>query len=143
MTAVLGLIACSWHIGRAPSTVPAARPRVESFALAEPGLEVSLNRALLQACGARLDTQDGPELLLRLDRAEVVGLASGGTQAREAQLTLTLSLLADPPSTVQVQGAQAFVGATPTQLEAARRQAFDELSERLVDQAVESLLVLP
>jgi hypothetical protein len=141
VTAVLGLVACSWQIGRAPSAVPAARPRLEAPAVAEPGLEDSLSRALDAATLVRLDTRDGPELLLRVERADVVGLASSGAQVQEARLDLSLSLLTEPPESARVSGVQGFAGSSPLELEAARRQAFDELSERLVEEAVEQLLV--
>ena len=144
MSAAWMMLACSWHLGRVPARIDGARPRVEAVGVAEPGLSESLERALHVAAARRLELGSGPELVLKVESVEVLTrAASGSALAREAHLDLSLSLLTEPPESVRISGVQAYTGSDPLQLEAARRQALHELSTRLVEQAVQDLLVAP
>ena len=139
LVCVVLLVGC--RLGHPPATV-SYTPGPISTPSAEPGLDEALRRQLTAALAQRQALGEGPRVALTVLSAQSGLQASDGSQTvYTARLSVSVTLAGPAPRQVVLTGQRTFSGQTPLQASTARAAAFETLSEELMADAADWLLL--
>lgn len=145
LTLLVGISGCGYHVG-SPPPVQHLSPGRAVVAVAEPGLDASLEGALARAIRQR-GAEGGSTVRMVVQSAsfEPHTGSERGIASWRAELQVRFILLSTPPRelTLSRHLVVADPGTGGEQVAVQRAHAFDRLASLLVEEAVESFLYIP
>ena len=142
MWLAIGLVGCSWSLGRAPAVTPAVALGEVRVLAVEGDLREDLRRAIAAEVADRARLGKGPALSADVLETDVRSVAPGGA-LQQARLVVRFALEGAGDHTAEGRRTFSLVPGDPIATAAARRAAFGALARDLSAEAVTRLLNTP